>query len=248
MLNKQIPIERVIKELEEYFSRDDLKGAEKHLDMWCEKAEEIGDWKGKLSVLNERIGYYRRNSNPDKALNSVKESFEMIEKHDIQDTISAGTIWLNGATTLKAFGKADESIKYFEKVSEVYKKKLDKNDYKYASLFNNMALSYVDLKEYEKANEFYLKALEIMEYIKAYIELAVTYTNMAVMYEKWNNDEDVIADFMMKALSYLNNNEIPRNGYYAFNCKKCAPTFGYFGFFLVEKDLNERADKIYAGN
>ena len=36
-----------------------------------------------------------------------------------------------------------------------------------------------------------------------------------------------------------------RNGYYAFTCRKCAPSFGYFGYFVYEKELNERADIIY---
>ena len=38
-----------------------------------------------------------------------------------------------------------------------------------------------------------------------------------------------------------------RDGYYAFVCRKAAQAFGYYGFFKVRKDLDERADRIYAG-
>jgi tetratricopeptide (TPR) repeat protein len=96
---------------------------------------------------------------------------------------------LNGATTLKAFGNPEESLFYFEKVEKIYEKNLDENDYLYAGLHNNRALSYVDLGEYEKALVFFEKAIRIMEYRKSFIELAVTYTNMAQMYECWLGDK-----------------------------------------------------------
>ena len=38
---------------------------------------------------------------------------------------------------------------------------------------------------------------------------------------------------------------MPRDGYYAFVCEKCAPTFDYYGYFLIADDLNERAKAIY---
>jgi hypothetical protein len=49
-------------------------------------------------------------------------------------------------------------------------------------------------------------------------------------------------------MEYLDRPEIVRNAYYAFNCRKCASAFEYYGFFLMKKELEERADRIYAGN
>ena len=43
----------------------------------------------------------------------------------------------------------------------------------------------------------------------------------------------------------LDDPALPRDGYYAFVCEKCAPTFDYYGYFLVADDLNERARAIY---
>ena len=39
-----------------------------------------------------------------------------------------------------------------------------------------------------------------------------------------------------------------RDGYYAFTCRKCAPSVGYFGFFAAEKELDNTAEEIYARN
>ena len=40
-------------------------------------------------------------------------------------------------------------------------------------------------------------------------------------------------------------NHEKRDGYYAFVCEKCASVFGYFGYFVYEKELEKRARDIY---
>ena len=54
-----------------------------------------------------------------------------------------------------------------------------------------------------------------------------------------------IAELMDRAAALLRGDGFPRDGYYAFVCEKCAPTFDYYGYFLVADDLNERARAIY---
>ena len=43
----------------------------------------------------------------------------------------------------------------------------------------------------------------------------------------------------------LDTESLPRNGYYAFVCEKCAPVFGYYGFLQTEQELNRRAREIH---
>jgi hypothetical protein len=54
-----------------------------------------------------------------------------------------------------------------------------------------------------------------------------------------------IGELLKKASDALDSESNEKNGYYAFVCEKCAPTFGYYGYFLYENDLKERAKKIY---
>ena len=42
----------------------------------------------------------------------------------------------------------------------------------------------------------------------------------------------------------LNEPSLPRNGYYAFVCEKCAPVFGHYGWFAAEAELRKRAKEI----
>ncbi|MFR5602420.1 MAG: hypothetical protein ACLTKI_08835, partial [Lachnospiraceae bacterium] len=79
------------------------------------------------------------------------------------------------------------------------------------------------------------------------MELAVTQTNLACLYEAWQEDgyEEKIDSCIRRAMAYLDGPKVKRDGYYAFTCRKCAGTFGHFGYFKWKKELEERADAIY---
>ena len=61
-------------------------------------------------------------------------------------------------------------------------------------------------------------------------------------YENACEEIDILLD---KAQKVLNENYSETDGNYAFVCEKCAPTFGYYGRFLYENELKERARVIY---
>ena len=136
--------------------------------------------------------------------------------------------------------------KLYEKAENIYGARLDENDARRAGLYNNHALALVDLKRYKEAENLYKRALAVMEKAEhGQADAAVTYVNMAHLYETWQNDEEKISACMEKAEELLNTPSLPRNGYYAFVCSKCAPSFGYFGYFLVDEELQKRAKEIY---
>lgn len=123
-----------------------------------------------------------------------------------------------------------------------------------------MALSYADLGEYAQAGTYYEKAIGIMKKLpQGSMELAVTYVNLACMYDAWGHRSDLegeqaappdwdgrIWDCLDKAMEYLDDPDAERDGYYAFTCSKCAGTFGYFGQFRRKKELESRAEEIYS--
>ena len=59
--------------------------------------------------------------------------------------------------------------------------------------------------------------------------------------------DEIIRSYLDIAEGLLENCKI-RDGYYAFVCEKCASVFGYYGRFLYEKSLYDRAQSIYAEN
>ena len=257
-----IPARKVVEELDEILASNDTKKAEDHLKTWLEKARAGKDRSGELTVLNEQMGLYRSMGDEEQGMKAVKEGLALLEAMDLKESVTAGTTWINAATTMKAFGDAAGAIPLYEKAWRAYSGRLDPADYRFGGLSNNMALAYTDIGDCLHANRYYEKALSIMEKLpEGKLEMAVTYLNLACMYDAWGrlgglkegeeapeDWDERIWDCLEKAMAYLDDPQIPRDGYYAFTCSKCAPTFSYFGQFRRKKELEERAEAIYEEN
>lgn len=245
---RKISLRTFIKELDSLFAKENLQGAEACAVKWLDLAREYGDKPGELIVLNEMTGFYRQIKNEEKGLAAVNEAFALLDSFDFEKK-TAATIYLNGATTMKAFGKSAEAMKFYEKSHGLFLEILDKNDPLFAGFYNNKALALQDLKRYSEAEEYFLKAIKITESNpKNELETAISLVNLAHLYYEIDNGDERINSLMDKALDILDCPDYYGYEKYAFTCRKCAPSFGFFGFFLAEKKLNERADRIYAGN
>lgn len=244
-----ININNLINELDHILSKNDYNSACEFLEKWVEIARNQKDYKSLFSLCNECIGLYRKIGNKENCYKYCEKALDLLKVLNIEDTVTGATAFLNCGTAYKAFGEADKSIAYFEKSVSLYERLLPENDPKLAGLYNNFALSLVDLKNFEKACSLYEKAIEILnENPKYNLEQAVSYLNMANAVEAQKGLEnaceeiDVLLDNAQKV---LDENYSETNGNYAFVCEKCAPTFGYYGRFLYEKELKERARVIY---
>ena len=246
---KSIPVARVIEKADEYFSRNDYDGAERHFLYWIEEAKLGNDLRGRFALCNELVGLYRKVGKKELALERAKEVLALVDKMGINDEIAAGTAFVNVGTAYKAFGLSSLALPYFAKAQAVYEKLLDSSDGRLGGLYNNMALALVDEKRYDEARNYYEKALDTMKNVQfGELERAITLLNMANLAETQyglENAADEIANLLDEAEKLLDAPAVPRNGYYAFVCEKCAPTFGYYGYFAAEEELKKRARNIY---
>ena len=246
-------VKQFVETLDGYLKAERLEEAGRYLEESFERAKDEGDWRTQITILNEMMGFYRSVGESEPGLASVYEGFRLIGEHGMQETVTAGTTWVNGATTLKAFGNAREALPYYESAFRVYGQLLDPSDYRFAGLLNNMALTYVDLGEFDKAEAYYEKAMQIIGGLPdGGMEMAVTYVNLACLWDERGKAagrpfDERIDECLDKAWEYLDDPRAKRDSYYAFTCRKCAGTFGYFGRFRIKKELEERADRIYAG-
>ena len=245
----KISVQKFISELDLCFSKEDLQGAGDCLLRWRSLAADASDSKGELTVLNEMIGYYRQTRQETEGLEAINDAFALIDSLGIGNTPSAATIYLNGATTMKSFGKSEEAMEFYEKTLNVYRVSLSENNPLFAGLYNNMALALQDLKKYDESEKYFMMAIEITEKDKKNaLETAVSCINLAHLYYETDNEDVRINSLMEKALDILECPDFFGYEKYAFTCRKCAPSFGFFGYFLAEKRLDERADRIYAGS
>ncbi len=248
----RIELGRILAKEDSLYDQLKYSEIETLLKYWEGEAFSLKDKSGQLTMLSEQIGLFRKMKEKDKALHAIDKALTLLETSGLNDSPNAGTIYLNAATTLKAFAELDRAIPCYKKAEELYNKYLDKDDEKFAGLYNNFALAYVDLKKYDEAEAFYKRALDILsKHEGGYLEVAITYTNMAQLYfASLDMDECIekIMDCMNKAYEYLMDERNVQNGYYAFVASCCIPAFEQFGFGEYKETLQKRVDTIYGRN
>ena len=238
-----------ISDLDRFYAHEDVAGATDFLEKQYILADASGNQGAKLTILNEMTGCYRQTGDKEKGLKAIYEALALMEKTGNSTTVTGGTIILNCATTLKSFGKSEESLEFYARAEKILTALLDSNDPLLAGLFNNKALALQDTGDKPEAEKYFLKAIEItLADDQNALETAVSYVNLAHLLFEENPLDERVNSLMDKTLNILENPRYFSFPRYAFTCRKCAPSFGFFGYFIKEKELNERADKAYAGN
>ena len=138
---RPIPQRRIIDKMDEYMSRRDYRGAERHLIYWLEEAKLARDEEGQLVVRNELVGHYRKTGQERKAMESAEEAVSLLKELDMEDTISAGTTYVNIATAYSAFGDHERALEMFRKARDVYESSEYTEPRLLGGLYNNMALT-----------------------------------------------------------------------------------------------------------
>ena len=102
---KSVPQDRIIEKMNEYMSRRDYAGAERHLLYWLEEARLGHDKRGELLIYNELIGHFRKTGSGEKAFKSIEEALRLLRELEFENNVSAGTTYTNAATAYNAFGE-----------------------------------------------------------------------------------------------------------------------------------------------
>ncbi len=247
--SNRMPIKRVLAKLDEYFSRNDLAGAEKFLIFWEGEARLGGVPEELIDILNEEIGFFRRTGNIDRGMAAITEAVDIIERDNIEKNSAIGTVYINIATTLKAFGEPEKALLYYEKAFDIYSESLGSDDYNFAALYNNMALAFEDIGLFGEAENSYKTAVKILRADGEHdAEIAVSLINLAHLYDKAGCNAGAIYKLLDDAWEILNSDCLEKNGNFAFVCSKCAPSFEYFDQSDRGKFLKSEADRIYEGN
>lgn len=244
-----VPVGRMIDKLDSYLNQNDYDAAERHLRYWLAEADAGHDMRGKLTILNEQIGLYRKTGKESECLRAISDALSLASSANVDGSLTYGTTLINAATGYKAFGKAEEALPLYRKAQTIYELTLDSDDGRLGGLYNNMALTLAGLKEYREAEDLYQKAISVMEKQEnGALEVAITRLNLADLVAAELGFEDGAEEIerqLLEAEKLLDAESVPRDGYYAFVCEKCASVFGYYGRFRTEQELNRRARKIH---
>ena len=244
-----IPQQRIAEKLDEYMSRRDYPGVERHLLYWMEEAKLGRDLRGELFLCNELIGHYRKTGARDNALQYIDRALALLDTLDMAGTVTAGTTLVNAATACNAFSDNERALTLFQQAKTVYEAIPDVRPQLLGGLYNNMAVVCTALGRYTEAHRLYDRAMERMAQVRGgTLEQAVTCLNRAdtISAERGVEDgEAEITALLERAYDLIHTTDAPRDGYYAFVCEKCAPGFSYYGWFAAAAELKETAEKIY---
>ena len=255
-----VPQQRIIEKMNAYMGRRDYAGAERHLLYWLEEALQGNDLRGQLMLRNELIGHFRKTRNREEALRNVDEALHLLEVLDFDNSVSAGTTYVNAGTACNAFGEFRRAEDLFEKARKIYEETSSPEPQFLGGLYNNMALNCVSIAKamdsekesqywFGRAFDLYGKALEQMRKVpNGELEQAVTWLNMTDALEGRDGPEAAEKEInacLDTAYELLKTPSVPRDGYYAFVCEKCAPAFSYHGYFLAAEELKNLSAEIY---
>ncbi len=242
-----IPVDRILSKVDSLFGRNDYLEAGRLLVYWKNEAVALKDLRGELTIQSELVGYYRKQNDPEKGLAAVSRAITLVDALNQGELASGATIFINCATAYQAFGMGEAAMPLYARAEAVYKKMLTPGDARFGGLYNNMALTLVDLGRLQEAEAAYLAALSVMEQVSGgEAESAITYINLAYLYEAAGTPEK-IPECMDNARILLQSVRQPRNGHYAFVLEKCAPAFAYFGNEALAAQLKKESEDIYAG-
>ena len=244
-----IPVRRVIAKMDEYMSRLDYAGAERHLKYWLAEARDLGDRQGELTMLNELIGHARKTDQRDLAERCSGEALALTGELELGDSVTVGTTCINIATAAYVFKDYARSMDMFSRAEAVYLRHPDTDPKLMGGLYNNMGLTLTALRRYDEAMAVYRKALEQMDKVPGgALEQAETCLNMANTLEYRYGAveaEKEIAGLMDQAEALLEDPTLERDGYYAYVLDHCAPTFERYGYFLTAQRLKEQTKQYY---
>ena len=246
---KSVPQGRIIEKMNYYMGKNDYAGAERHLLYWLNEAKLGNDLQGELMIRNELVGHFRKTGNRAGAFENAQAALKLVDKLGFKNDKSAGVTYINVATAYNAFGENEKSIEVFSMAQSAFENMKSPDIELLGGLYNNMALTLVALNRFEEAFLYYDKALQSMQKVKnGELECAITYLNMADAYNISLGQEEAeskVFELLDKAYELLNTPDVPKNGYYAFVCEKCAPSFSFYGYFAAANELNQRAKEIY---
>ena len=179
--------------LDNLFSKGDMEAVEPYFQEQQKQAEQEGDMGAQITILNERMGFYRETSQYEKAKQCIQKVLELIEAAGLTDSLPHATTLLNSANALRAAGELETAMEYYNRVFALFEGRVPQMDFRYAELYNNVSLLYQEMGRYDMASQCLLNALAIVqEQPGKEFQMAVTLTNLGSSQLQEDKTEEAI--------------------------------------------------------
>lgn len=247
-------IEVVLSQLDDLFANHQVNRVEDFLMGKLKEASEEGDQNAVITLMNELIGHFREMGEADRSVEYCHQVLLLMQNMGMEGTVPYATTLINVANAYRAAGLLRESMAAYQGTKAIYEDRIASDDFRYASLYNNMSLLFQEMGDFESACDCLERALGIVSlYNDARIEAAVTYTNLAASQLKLSRYEEAIEN-LKKAFSLFEMDE-DRDYHYSgalsamgeaqYMAGNLAESARYYQLALKEIERNMGRNKAY---
>ncbi len=173
-------IDEVLRRFESMLSRGMVNEAGRYLEDMAAKSESAGDRLTAASCFNELTGFWRVCGREEKSCAAAERALALLAESGCGDGIDYATAMLNYATAKAAFTRIPEALRLYRRVEARYRELLPAVDYRWASLYNNMAQALLKSGNRKEAADCFEKSLRLLEQMEGVdSETATCNTNIA---------------------------------------------------------------------
>lgn len=183
-------IDGLLKELDFLLSDGKLSEAENLLLSGLAEAAAGNDARSSLTILNELAGVYRAEEHYAESMNVAEQALTLVQAMGLAGTAAHASALNSAAASYRAGGRALDALECYDGLERIYQEHLRPDDGRFASLYNDMALTCQELHQYEQAMTYFVKVEQLLKMFSGVsAELALTYTNMAMNAHLLGDDE-----------------------------------------------------------
>ena len=201
-------IQAFLNGLDKLFAKKAIDEVEPFLNESMENAKKENDKSAQFTILNEMMGFFRDTSQYDKSIKACNQCLSLMKEMNIEGTVDYATSLQNIANAHRAAGKLEQSLMFYNEAMKIYEKNIEPNDFRMASINNNIALLYQEMGDYVNAVAHLKMALCIIEQLSdSKIEVAVTHSNLGASLVQLGRIDEAVKH-LNKALALFRQDEV----------------------------------------
>ena len=230
-------MEEILQQIDRLLEENKGAQAQALMEAGLEQALRSGDRGSAVTLLNELIGFCRETGQAEKSYYYGEAVLNLLQEMGLSGTLPFATSVLNIASAYRAGGRLEDAMTCYQAVEQIYSQTLEPGDMLVASLYNNKALLYQEMGEFEAAGAYLERALEIaLQHPECYYEQASSYANLAATYLQLGREQQAVECFK-RAIAMFEAHGV-RDAHY------CA-ALASLATYLFQKGEYDRAEEYF---
>lgn len=230
-------MEELLRQIDRLLEENKGAQAQALMEESLERALQSGDRNSAVTLLNELIGFCRETGQTEKSYYYGEAVLNILQDMGLAGTLPFATSVLNIASAYRAGGRLEDAMTCYLAVEQIYRQVLEPDDMLIASLYNNKALLYQEMGDFENACVYLEQALEIaLRHPDRYYEQASSYANLAATCLQLGREEQAV-DCFQKAIALFETHGV-RDAHY------CA-ALSSLAAYLFRKGEYEKAEEYF---